>query len=51
MLQRLLDDRTPEERGVAIVIYDPKLSEFQQLHQRVTGNPWERIRRAIEERQ
>jgi hypothetical protein len=52
MLQRMLDqandERSPQERKVAIVMYDPKLSEFQELHQRVTGNPWERIRRAIE---
>jgi hypothetical protein len=47
-LQRLLDDRTPEQRRVAIVRFDPEFAAFQQqmlLHKK--QRLWDTLRSAV----
>ena len=43
-LARLLDNRTPEQRRVALVRYDRDFAEWQRMNNR---SPWDRLREAI----
>lgn len=47
-LERLLDDRTPEARGVAVARFDPRLRDFHLAMLQHKTSPWDLLRRAIE---
>jgi len=49
-LDRLLDFRSPEQRGVALVRYDFNFAQFQKKHG-CPPDPWEEIRKAIDRAQ